>query len=126
MPNDAGGVPFAPGANERSGNNIDTSRFARARENHAVDARRGSEDALFERIVGRLAALADDPQPQGAEKLVGLEAYRLRIGDYGVVYEIDDGVRVAIVTRVRRRREVYRGPRRRETCRALGSIGIIL
>jgi len=63
---------------------------------------------LFDRISARLVALAEEPRPPGAEKLAGLEAFRLRVGDYRVVYEVDDSVRAVIVTRVRHRREVYR------------------
>lgn len=64
--------------------------------------------ALFERVAERLAALANDPRPPGSEKLSGIEAYRLRIGDYRVIYEVDDKARLVRVTRVRHRREVYR------------------
>lgn len=63
---------------------------------------------LFDRISARLIALADDPHPPGAEKLAGLEAFRIRVGDYRVVYEVDDSARVVVVTRIRHRREVYR------------------
>ncbi|TME25267.1 MAG: type II toxin-antitoxin system RelE/ParE family toxin [Chloroflexi bacterium] len=63
---------------------------------------------LFDRISARLVALAEEPRPPGAEKLAGLEAFRLRVGDYRVVYEVDDSARAVIVTRVRHRREVYR------------------
>src|SRR5712691_12050561 len=63
---------------------------------------------LFDRISTRLTALAQEPRPPGAEKLAGLEAFRIRVGDYRVVYEVDDSARVVIVTRVRHRRDVYR------------------
>jgi len=63
---------------------------------------------LFERIADRLTRLAADPRPANAEKLVGLEAYRLRVGDHRVVYEVDDRARLIVVTRVRHRRDVYR------------------
>ena len=63
---------------------------------------------LFDRVTDRLAALADEPRPHGAEKLAGLEAYRIRIGDYRAVYEVDDAAGTVVVTRVRHRREVYR------------------
>ena len=85
---------------------------------YRVDVQRSAErdlerlaDPLFERITRRLAALAADPRPAGALKLVGLPAYRLRVGDYRIVYEIDDRTRVVIVVRIRHRREVYRRPR---------------
>ena len=63
---------------------------------------------LFDRISARLTALAEEPRPPGAEKLAGLEAFRLRVGNYRIIYEVDDSTRVIVVTQVRRRREVYR------------------
>jgi mRNA interferase RelE/StbE len=61
------------------------------------------------RIVGRIHALADDPRPQGCEKLAGHESYRIRQGDYRIVYTIDDTCVVVEVIRVGHRRDVYRG-----------------
>ncbi|HEV8535251.1 MAG TPA: type II toxin-antitoxin system RelE/ParE family toxin [Candidatus Limnocylindria bacterium] len=63
---------------------------------------------LFDRISARLVALAEEPRPPGAEKLTGLEALRVRVGDYRVIHEVDDSARVVVVTRIRHRREVYR------------------
>ena len=63
---------------------------------------------LFDRISARLVALAEEPRPAGAEKLTGLEAFRVRAGDYRIIYEVDDSARVVVVTRIRHRREVYR------------------
>jgi mRNA interferase RelE/StbE len=45
---------------------------------------------------------------RGSQKLTGQSAYRARVGDQRIIYEIDDGARVITVTRVRHRREVYR------------------
>lgn len=61
-----------------------------------------------ERLVARIAALGDDPRPPGAEKLTGEEKYRVRQGDYRVLYEIDDGRIIVTVVRVAHRRQVYR------------------
>ena len=62
------------------------------------------------RVDSRILALAEEPRPRGATKLKGQEnLYRIRVGDYRVVYEIDDAERVIVVARVRHRREVYRG-----------------
>jgi mRNA interferase RelE/StbE len=60
------------------------------------------------RVVARIAALADDPRPSGAQRLSGAEQYRLRQGDYRILYEIEDGVLLITVVRVGHRREVYR------------------
>lgn len=48
------------------------------------------------RIADRLAALAEHPRPAGCIKLTGIEAYRIRVGDYRIIYEIAD--RVLVVT----------------------------
>ncbi len=59
----------------------------------------------------RIATLADDPRPPQSRRLVGVStgAYRLRQGDYRVVYEVDDDALEVTVTRVAHRRDVYRG-----------------
>ena len=61
-----------------------------------------------QRIGDRLKTLETDPRPRGVEKLTGLNAYRIRSGDYSIVYVIDDSMRIVTVTRVAHRREVYR------------------
>lgn len=60
------------------------------------------------RIVARIQALADDPRPTGVEKLSGQERYRVRQGDYRILYEIEDMVLRIIVVKIGHRREVYR------------------
>ncbi|MHB8631913.1 MAG: type II toxin-antitoxin system RelE family toxin [Candidatus Limnocylindria bacterium] len=62
----------------------------------------------MERLYRALTALGEDPRSRSSEKLAGVEAYRIRVGDYRVIYEIVDRSRLVIVTRVRHRREVYR------------------
>jgi mRNA interferase RelE/StbE len=53
--------------------------------------------------------LVDDPRPHGSKKLVGADrTYRIRVGDYRIVYEIEDKVLVVLVIRVAHRREAYR------------------
>lgn len=53
--------------------------------------------------------LADNPRPDGCRKLQGSEnAFRIRVGDYRVIYTVDDAVLIAAIERVRHRREVYR------------------
>jgi mRNA interferase RelE/StbE len=59
------------------------------------------------RIVARIGKLADDPRPMGAEKLSGDDKYRLRQGDYRVLYEIRDAELIVTVVRIGNRREVY-------------------
>ncbi len=65
--------------------------------------------ALFDRILPRIKAFADNPRPTGCHKLAGSKNdWRIRIGDYRVVYEIDDARKQVKIFRVRHRREVYR------------------
>lgn len=64
---------------------------------------------LFDRIVPRIRSLAETPRPPGCHKLAGsLNDWRIRIGDYRVLYEIDDARKRVRIFRVRHRREVYR------------------
>ena len=65
-------------------------------------------DSVFERIAAAIALLAEHPRPPGSQKLTGLPAYRVRVGDYRIIYEVSDAPRTVTVTRVRHRREVYR------------------
>ena len=62
------------------------------------------------RLIPCLASLADDPRPHGSEKLAGHDGrYRIRVGDYRVVYDIIDDRLVVLVVRVKHRRDAYRG-----------------
>jgi mRNA interferase RelE/StbE len=60
------------------------------------------------RVMASILALADEPRPHGCTKLSGLDAYRIRVGVFRIVYIIDDGLRVVTVTRVAHRKEVYK------------------
>jgi mRNA interferase RelE/StbE len=63
---------------------------------------------LIARIVPRLENLASNPRPPGCKKLQGGDReWRIRVGDYRVVYTIDDATLLVDVTRIRHRREVY-------------------
>ena len=63
----------------------------------------------FRRIIPRIQALAETPRPPGRRKLSGSDSdWRIRIGDYRVVYEIDDTEKVVRIFRVRHRRDAYR------------------
>jgi mRNA interferase RelE/StbE len=59
------------------------------------------------RIEDKLLELEHDPRPPGCKKLRGRDAWRIRIGDYRAIYEIDDGRLVVTVVAVGHRREVY-------------------
>lgn len=60
------------------------------------------------RIEGLLAILAEHPRPPAARKLVHRPGWRVRSGDYRLIYRIDDGRLVVVVVDAARRREVYR------------------
>lgn len=61
------------------------------------------------RILVSIEELASDPRPTGCKKLAGEQnAWRIRIADYRVLYEIHDDVLTVIVVRVAHRREVYK------------------
>jgi mRNA interferase RelE/StbE len=60
------------------------------------------------RVIQAIEGLANDPRPPGAIKLVGREGYRLRVGDYRIIYTIDDAGRIVIVAQVGHRRDIYR------------------
>ena len=61
-----------------------------------------------QKLIAKIQALATNPRPEGSEKLAGQDRYRIRHGDYRVLYEVDDAVIVVTVVRVAHRREVYR------------------
>jgi mRNA interferase RelE/StbE len=62
-----------------------------------------------ERVANRIQALVLNPRPFGSEKLEGFETtYRVRQGDYRIVYDIDDAEHAVYVLKVRHRKDVYR------------------
>ena len=82
---------------------------------YAVILRRAAEKELnrlpekvHQRIARKLLELENGPGPHGAQKLQGHDGYRIRIGDYRVLYLIDDGVKTVELLAVGHRREVYR------------------
>lgn len=65
--------------------------------------------AVHDRVIAALRGLAQNPRPPGCRKLAGTKNdWRIRIGDYRVIYEIADVIRVVRVHRIRHRGEVYR------------------
>ena len=61
------------------------------------------------RIVGEVAALGENPRPAGVAKLAGTDTlWRIRVGDYRVIYEIHDTRLIVLVLRVAHRKDVYR------------------
>lgn len=62
----------------------------------------------LQRIVEQIQGLASNPRPPGAEKLSGDDRYRIRQGNYRIVYSIQDAELTVWVVKVAHRREVYR------------------
>jgi mRNA interferase RelE/StbE len=64
---------------------------------------------IFQRILPRIKSLAQNPRPSGCHKLSGSRNdWRIRVGDYRIIYEINERAKVVRVVRVPHRREVYR------------------
>ncbi|MDP2627977.1 MAG: type II toxin-antitoxin system RelE/ParE family toxin [Candidatus Rokubacteria bacterium] len=67
------------------------------------------EMSVARRIISRIEALATDPRPPGCVKLQGAaDLWRIRIGDYRVVYSVDGNARVVDIRVVRHRSDAYR------------------
>jgi mRNA interferase RelE/StbE len=66
------------------------------------------DDVVFKRTDRKISALADNPWPPGCKKLRGYKnQWRIRVGDWRVVYFIDDDTKLITIARVTHRREVY-------------------
>ena len=66
------------------------------------------DDALFSRIDRKIVVLANNPRPAGCKKLKGYkDQWRVRVGDWRVLYIIDDAAKLVTITRIAHRREVY-------------------
>jgi mRNA interferase RelE/StbE len=59
-------------------------------------------------VDAQIMKLRDNPRPHGCEKLKGRDGWRIRVGNYRIVYEIDDRRRTIAVLHVRHRKDVYR------------------
>ncbi len=66
---------------------------------------------ILDRVGRKISTLAENPRPYGIEKLSGGEEdfYRIRVGDYRILYAKQDRVLLIVIIKVRHRREVYRG-----------------
>jgi len=73
----------------------------------AVRALRKLDPTLRPRIQGAIALLADDPRPPASRPLRGRPGYRVRVGDYRIIYTISDDVLLIVVVALGHRREDY-------------------
>jgi mRNA interferase RelE/StbE len=64
---------------------------------------------VWKRIDRKILALADDPRPHDVKALHGEKGlYRVRVGDYRIVYSVEDKIITVVIVRVRHRKDVYR------------------
>ena len=63
---------------------------------------------IIPRVVEAIQGLGDQPRPVGCVKLTHSESWRIRVGDYRVIYDINDRGKQVIVLHIGHRREVYR------------------
>jgi mRNA interferase RelE/StbE len=65
-------------------------------------------DSALSRVFRKIELLGNDPRPTGCKKLKGYkDQWRIRIGDWRVVYIVDDPAKLVSITRIAHRREVY-------------------
>jgi mRNA interferase RelE/StbE len=73
----------------------------------AIRALRKLDPPAARRVQGAIALLAHDPRPPGARALQGRPGFRVRVGDYRILYTIEDDVLLVVVVTLGHRREVY-------------------
>ena len=75
----------------------------------AAKALKKLERAMQKRIVHALSQLENDPFPPGVKKLISEEdVYRVRVGDFRIVYRVESAKLIVLVLRIGHRREIYR------------------
>jgi mRNA interferase RelE/StbE len=62
----------------------------------------------YDRVRDAIRGLSAQPRPHGSRKLTGREGWRIRVGDYRIIYEIDDSLRQVTVLDIGNRRDIYR------------------
>ena len=84
-------------------------------ESHSISIKRSAAKEIESiqvndrtRIIDRIRKLSEDPRPVGSQKLSGQEKYRIRQGNYRILYQIIDQELIVEVVKVGHRREVYR------------------
>ncbi len=66
------------------------------------------DPTVLRRLRPKLERLREDPRPHGCIKLTADGGYRIRVGDYRILYRVADSARVVFVYRIKHRREAYR------------------
>ena len=82
---------------------------------HKIELRRRAQRALdrlpendFNAVLGTLQDLTNTPRPKGVEKIKSAGLWRVRQGDYRIVYSIDDDQKIVTILRIGHRREIYK------------------
>ena len=68
----------------------------------------GLDEKVFTQIKNKIISLASNPRPSGSLKLTAEEGYRIRSGNYRILYRIDDKNNIIYVYRIKHRKESYR------------------
>lgn len=63
--------------------------------------------AIRNKIIGKISALKENPRPSGCKKLTGRPGYRIRVGDYRIIYLIEDGKLRVLILDVGDRKNIY-------------------
>jgi len=69
---------------------------------------KGLSKGIYSRCYKAMLGLAVNPRPHGSQKLVGEDGYRLRVGDYRILFRVDDSVKKVFIYRIKHHKEVYR------------------
>ena len=69
---------------------------------------KGLPNPALQKVIKRIAALSSEPRPIGCEKLTGQEYYRIRQGNYRIIYSIQDNELTVWVVKVSPRKDIYR------------------
>lgn len=95
--------------------NTESPRYVVTIEAKAVKDLKAIRDDMQDQILEHVSALAENPRPQGAKQLrvLGRTLHRIRVGDYRVIYRIEDRELVVEVVMVWHRKDVYKRLRRR-------------
>lgn len=84
------------------------ARYEILYERKAVKALRDLDNKSHKGIVAAIDKLSEDPRPNGCKKLQASNFYRIRVGFYRVIYEVNDGALIVRVINVGDRKEIYR------------------
>ena len=85
-----------------------TASYSLRMKRSAEKELRALSKAELSKVVARMRLLAADPRPPGSQKMAGESQYRVRQGDYRVLYTIDEMEKVVEIVKIGHRRDVYR------------------